>query len=112
VGHSAHHDLTALRWIHYNVSDTFLLESSFADTAEHKKEVPLHSKLGSLTLSDVITKIAVVGEQGRSKGNGRLSLKTLSRVKLGREIQTGKNGHDSVEDALAARDLVYAHLAF
>ncbi|TLD39668.1 RNA exonuclease [Venturia nashicola] len=44
----------------------------------------------------------------KSRGSGDLSLKTLTLVKLGREIQTAeKKGHDSLEDAIAARDLVY-----
>ena len=43
------------------------------------------------------------------KGSGALLLKTLAMVRLGREIQaSGKKGHDSLEDVLAARDL--AHL--
>jgi RNA exonuclease 1 len=42
------------------------------------------------------------------KGSGPRALKTLARVKLGREIQNaGRLGHDSFEDALAARDLVH-----
>jgi hypothetical protein len=47
----------------------------------------------------------------KSKGSGNLSLKTLALTKLGREIQNaGKAGHDSFEDALAARDLVHWHI--
>jgi hypothetical protein len=43
------------------------------------------------------------------KGSGALSLKTLAMVRLGREIQAGgKKGHDSLEDALAARDLAHS----
>lgn len=43
----------------------------------------------------------------RVKGTGPCSLKTLTRTRLGREIQTGSKGHDSLEDALAARDLAH-----
>lgn len=44
----------------------------------------------------------------KPKGFGPKTLKTLAMAKLGREIQgSGKKGHDSVEDALAARDLAH-----
>ncbi|PGH01444.1 hypothetical protein GX51_05251 [Blastomyces parvus] len=47
----------------------------------------------------------------RIKGSGTLSLKTLARERLGRDIQNaGNKGHDSLEDALAARDLVHWHI--
>ncbi|KAL4810366.1 hypothetical protein BDV18DRAFT_166698 [Aspergillus unguis] len=36
----------------------------------------------------------------------RMSLRTLARKHLDREIQTGKQGHDSLEDAIATGDLV------
>jgi RNA exonuclease 1 len=110
VGHSAQHDLTALRWIHPNVIDTYILESALNAAAEKETSAHLESTLELLTLSDVKIKDNTEGGQKRPKGSGRLSLKTLSKVKLGREIQTGRNGHDSIEDALAARDLVHAYL--
>lgn len=46
----------------------------------------------------------------KPKGSGPLSLKTLAKTQLGRDIQTGRKGHDSVEDALAARDLLHAYI--
>lgn len=47
----------------------------------------------------------------KNKGSGKLSLKTLTRERLGRDIQNaGGKGHDSLEDALAARDLVHWHI--
>ena len=108
VGHSTQHDLTALRWIHPKVIDTYILESALNETAENG--APIESTLESLALSDVKIKNNANDSQQRSKGNGRLSLKMMSKVKLGRDIQTGQNGHDSFEDALAARDLVHAYL--
>jgi DNA polymerase III epsilon subunit-like protein len=39
------------------------------------------------------------------KAPGTRSLKALAKTKLHRDIQTSKDGHDSLEDALAARDL-------
>ncbi|EEH41042.2 hypothetical protein PAAG_03328 [Paracoccidioides lutzii Pb01] len=50
-------------------------------------------------------------QRKKPKGMGKLSLKSLAREKLGREIQSrGNRGHDSLEDALAARDLVHWHV--
>ncbi|EDU45886.1 RNA exonuclease 3 [Pyrenophora tritici-repentis Pt-1C-BFP] len=44
----------------------------------------------------------------KPKGSGELSLKMLLKRYLGREIQMqGNLGHDSMEDAIAARDLVH-----
>lgn len=49
--------------------------------------------------------------KARSKGTGDLALKTLTLAKLGRNIQNaGKAGHDSLEDAIAARDLVHWYM--
>lgn len=49
-----------------------------------------------------------VPKKTRNRGPGLLSLKTLVEKHLHREIQTGgKSGHDSLEDAIAARDLVH-----
>jgi RNA exonuclease len=112
VGHSAQHDLTALRWIHPNVIDTYLLESDLNDAVEKESSAAISSTSESLTPLDVKIQDNAGSRRKRPKGSGRLSLKTLSKVKLGREIQTGRNGHDSVEDALAARDLVHAYLNF
>jgi len=111
VGHSAHNDLTALRWIHPVVVDTFLIESTKAKdtkakTAQEKKEAD----------SPTVVSIDVAGKPNkdqqprhrRVKGSGPLSLKSLAKVRLGREIQIGgKKGHDSLEDAIAARDLAH-----
>ncbi|KAH7122350.1 hypothetical protein B0J11DRAFT_607592 [Dendryphion nanum] len=44
----------------------------------------------------------------RQNGAGQFSLKTLTKKRFGRDIQiSGKLGHDSLEDATAARDLVH-----
>lgn len=44
-------------------------------------------------------------EGSRKEAQEKRSLKHLSEVILGRRIQTGRGGHDSVEDALASREL-------
>ena len=46
----------------------------------------------------------------KNKGSGKLSLKTLAKEKLGWDIQVGKGGHDSLEDALATRGLADWHV--
>ncbi|KAL4986440.1 ribonuclease H-like domain-containing protein [Aspergillus falconensis] len=54
--------------------------------------------------SAILTRDAVAG--GREDCARFWALKTLARTLLGLEIQTGKNGHDCLEDTLAARELV------
>ncbi|KAH6623424.1 hypothetical protein F5144DRAFT_615214 [Chaetomium tenue] len=50
-------------------------------------------------------------KQPRRKNNpDGMSLKALTMKHLGRAIQVGTKGHDSLEDALAARDLVHAYI--
>lgn len=44
------------------------------------------------------------------KGSGPLSLKTQTMAKYGRAIQVGNVGHDSLEDAIASRDLAHWHV--
>lgn len=43
----------------------------------------------------------------KAKGSGRFSLKSLTKERAGREIQMGKDGHDSVMDAIATRDIAH-----
>ena len=52
----------------------------------------------------------VIGHGAQNHPDG-MSLKALAMKQLGRVIQVGKKGHDSLEDALAARDLIHAHIA-
>ncbi|KAL5119958.1 hypothetical protein ACEQ8H_002056 [Pleosporales sp. CAS-2024a] len=50
-------------------------------------------------------------ESGPGRERSALSLKALTKSKLGRDIQNkGKAGHDSLEDAIAARDLVHCNV--
>jgi DNA polymerase III epsilon subunit-like protein len=49
-----------------------------------------------------------VPKKKKAKGTGDLALKTLLKKYLATDIQTkGNKGHDSLEDATAARDLVH-----
>jgi RNA exonuclease 1 len=107
VGHSAHNDLTTMRWIHSIVVDTWLIESTKAKAAQQAKEAQPPIVESTDTGA---TPIGKTSRKGR-KGSGALSLKTLAMVRLGRKIQASeKKGHDSLEDALAARDLVHYEL--
>lgn len=68
--HSAHHDLTAMRWIHPVIVDTWQLESARADIYRGEMEdIPPITPLGD----------------GRERPLS-LSLKSLSLFRLGREI--------------------------
>lgn len=115
VGHSANSDLTALRWIHPVVVDTYLIELSKKKAqqveADAKAKAEEDSKEPSQTQSqDVVdakdTKQDVVKAK-KKRGPGTLSLKALTLEKLGRHIQlvNQQQGHDSLEDAIATRDL-------
>ncbi|KAH6666393.1 hypothetical protein B0J14DRAFT_660016 [Halenospora varia] len=156
VGHSAHNDLSALRWIHKSVIDTWLLEDLLrrAELGKERKEkeaaekkerggmFPWVKKVDPAALKETPGKdfpeinenISTENEAAepmeettsrklepknkdqeekkkrprKPKGSGPLCLKTLAKERLGREIQTGgKHGHDSLEDALASRDLAH-----
>jgi RNA exonuclease 1 len=106
IGHSANNDLSALRWIHPVVVDTFSILSAHRNAtrekaADDKKDnnQPAVPKPGGT---------ANGAKPKRRKGCGELSLKALAKERLGREIQmAGNRGHDSLEDAIAARDLVH-----
>lgn len=107
VGHSAHNDLTAMRWIHSTVVDTWQIESAKAKAAQELKEaespIVVSTDTGATPTEQTPRK--------RRKGSGALSLKTLAMERLGREIQaSGRKGHDSLEDALAARDLAHSSI--
>lgn len=86
VMHGGQSDMMALRWIHDRVIDTFVVEGwrrAAAAAAEAKKsEAELEKKEGT---------------------PGGRSLKHLTETILGAQIQQGRGGHDSVEDAMACR---------
>ncbi|KIW91547.1 uncharacterized protein Z519_07513 [Cladophialophora bantiana CBS 173.52] len=80
VVHGGASDFTALRWIHPLIVDTCILER--------------------YTYSGVSS----------TKTPGGRSLQNLCKLKLGIPVQVGKRGHDSFEDAMAAREL-FVHWA-
>ncbi|KAH6630953.1 hypothetical protein B0J18DRAFT_116805 [Chaetomium sp. MPI-SDFR-AT-0129] len=106
VGHGAQNDLSSLRWIHHRVVDSYMVESASRKEAELKAELENAAKEG-----DGPRERGLDSNQKDGKRNpDGMSLKALAMKRLGRAIQVGKKGHDSLEDALAARDLIHAHV--
>jgi len=106
VGHGMSHDLLSLRWRHNRIIDSFLMESNIRKAAQrevggggsNKRETEGSAppqKTGQANDRKIVRKRHPDGK----------SLKALALKNLGRSIQVGK-GHDSLEDAVAARDLV------
>ncbi|KLJ07546.1 hypothetical protein EMPG_16960 [Blastomyces silverae] len=84
-------------------------EEPNADTGSKEAKKPSNS--GAKSDGNPAGKAKQEPRKKRNKGSGKLSLKTLARERLGRDIQNaGNKGHDSLEDALAARDLVHWHI--
>jgi RNA exonuclease 1 len=112
VGHGVQNDLRSLRLIHKRVVDSFVTEHARVKAKEAEEEVlrldmiaqgltkPEDEELGEKS------KEAAEEKQKKKKG-GAMSLKTLAKKYLDRDIQKGNKGHDSLEDAIAARDIVH-----
>lgn len=138
VGHSVANDLSALRWIHERCVDSFVVEEGVrkkikAKEEEEEKEkekvrekqkeerlleISLHCGPGMAEETrrmmeeqeEIKGKVKVKKMRGK-RGEDGMSLKALTKKKLGRVIQDGgKKGHDSVEDAVATRDLIHFHI--
>jgi RNA exonuclease 1 len=121
VGHGASSDLRALRWIHNAVVDSQVVESARMKKKQEEKEAATKLAMmergenvdnlfedGNVDAKPVIPGASAIPKQKKPKGTGDLALKTLSKKYLGRDIQMkGKVGHDSLEDAVAARDVVH-----
>ncbi|KAF2664935.1 hypothetical protein BT63DRAFT_80190 [Microthyrium microscopicum] len=130
IGHSVHNDLLSLRWIHDCIVDSFVLEDlmvkaeaqRIAEIEEERLKVSISPDyVPKMDISEAAAPLRVEEEPTaqakngdtkkprKPKGSGRLSLKTLAMIRLGRPIQNSF-GHDSKEDALAARDIVEWHI--
>lgn len=120
IGHGASSDLRALRWIHEAVVDSASVEASRMkkkeeeETAAKKKQQEDGLAEDSEHLPILISGMTLVTgapaepKKKKPKGTGDLALKTLAKKYLNRDIQTsGQLGHDSLEDAVAARDVVH-----
>ncbi|KAI1000033.1 hypothetical protein K3495_g8165 [Podosphaera aphanis] len=119
IGHSANNDLTALRWIHERVIDTIIVEEIHrkekAEAEAKKAEVEqIQKPLSNVHISSStpenhnLTELVTPQENPKSTPQSEsLSLKHLIKTRLGRDIQVGRKGHDSLEDAIATRDLTH-----
>jgi RNA exonuclease 1 len=120
VGHALSNDLRALRWIHGLVVDSFLMEFNHAkmhkDDEERKSEGhdkdidELTTRMKKSIVSGVEVAVEnpkITGQKKKRRGPGQYSLKTLAKKYLHADIQCDNKGHDSFEDAVAARNLVH-----
>ncbi|KAG8164723.1 hypothetical protein KVR01_004998 [Diaporthe batatas] len=137
VAHSGQNDLTCLRWIHAKIVDTFLVEASpvMKLEKEAREEAARQKELAEKLLQEAAAKeqsvpaetnsgqtVRTQKQPGHQKpaekpaekpkrkgrgGSGRFSLKTLTKERIGKDIQTGREGHDSVKDAVATRDVAH-----
>ncbi|KAK7954770.1 RNA exonuclease 3 [Apiospora saccharicola] len=99
IGHGANNDLNILRWIHPNVVDTLLVEQRLRE----KENAAMAREAEELGLEYEETK--------PSGGGGGMSLKNLTKDRLGRAIQAKGRGHDSIEDSIATRDILHWHVS-
>lgn len=98
-----------------------LVAAAAAEEAELRlQELTQNPELAASVTSTDVLELEKEAEEGagdktnvepkkkRAKGTGELALKTMLKKYLDRDIQMkGNKGHDSFEDALAARDLVH-----
>ncbi|RCI11604.1 hypothetical protein L249_7514 [Ophiocordyceps polyrhachis-furcata BCC 54312] len=107
VGHAGNQDLTSLRWIHPLVIDTLCIEKKRRKfdqgTNNDTSAAPRRKNSGPQQPKE---EDKDDGDEAPAKREAGMSLKALASEKLNRQIQTKGKGHDSVEDALATRDLL------
>ncbi|OAQ93089.1 RNA exonuclease [Purpureocillium lilacinum] len=112
VGHGAQSDLTSLRWIHTLVIDTLMVEMNRrrAEREMAEAEKAMQAEDNGEPDSDDGGAALEAGDDNEpkpaSQAEGGLSLKALALDRLNRVIQVRGQGHDSVEDAIATRDLL------
>ncbi|KAL6877280.1 ribonuclease H-like domain-containing protein [Trichoderma longibrachiatum] len=111
IGHGANSDLTCLRWIPPVIIDTHLVEKANRPPEETKQTTQEDkAQVGDLQLrSDGANAQQAPSENAPAapKQKGGLSLKALAKERLGREIQIKGQGHDSVQDSIATRDVLH-----
>lgn len=104
IGHALNSDLTSLRWIHHRVVDTLMVEDPFA-RADRARVETAHAE----ALQTAMENEQPAPPPPKPQHPG-CSLKALTKAYLNRNIQVGKKGHDSLEDAMATRDLLHWHI--
>ncbi|WQF90083.1 Putative ribonuclease H-like superfamily, exonuclease, RNase T/DNA polymerase III [Colletotrichum destructivum] len=136
VGHAVHNDLASLRWIHPLVVDSLLLATAARAEREKREQEEEEARNEAAAAAaaaaaceggvdeDLIAfgGLDIASREDREKASaqdvaaekikgkrkpGGLSLKALTAEMFDRQIQKGRTGHDSMEDALAARDIVH-----
>jgi RNA exonuclease 1 len=115
VGHGVQNDLRSLRLIHMPIVDSYVTEHKRFKAKEAEEEARKAEMIAQgLIKSEDLEEAKKSKEDGgnaeekvKKKKGGTMSLKTLAKKYLGRDIQVGKKGHDSLEDAVAARDIVH-----
>jgi RNA exonuclease 1 len=94
-------------------------EEEEEDPEDAEEEEPLQELQQQMAAAQLATSAnagsaKAEGDKGLKKPRkkkGVLSLQNLVQARLGRVIQNhGNRGHDSLEDAIAARDLVHLHV--
>lgn len=114
IGHAGHQDLTSLRWTHHRIVDTLIIETrkrhlETGMALRKEWEESENTEIGesanpSSTVEDKDNTAATNSQEGG------LSLKALTLKRLNRIIQIKGRGHNSLEDALATRDLLHWHI--
>ncbi|OAA73652.1 RNA exonuclease [Cordyceps fumosorosea ARSEF 2679] len=122
VGHSANSDLNSLRWIHAIVIDTLLLEMRIQPQLRGDQQRPQSKGSGDeggradgdqqqpAEVAEVVVVQETASKENKQPKYPGLSLKALAAERLKRTIQVKGQGHDSLEDALATRDLLLWHM--
>ncbi|PNY24397.1 Dimethylaniline monooxygenase [N-oxide-forming] 2 [Tolypocladium capitatum] len=114
VAHAGQGDLTSLRWIHPVIVDTLVIETQMRryerEAAEAAKAETAARNAEEAEGAGSLEKDESDDDKSTPKQEGGLSLKALALQRLNRAIQIKGRGHDSVEDALATRDLLHWHV--
>ena len=108
VGHGSNNDFTSLRWIHPRIVDTYLIEESHArlDKAKYEAAYAEYEEERDALIDREEPWEHLERPHAPVQGS---SLRALADTRLQRPIQRGR-GHDSLEDALACRDILHWHV--
>lgn len=109
IGHGVRSDLESLRWIHPIIIDSYIIEKALKEEEELRNHIPID--ISMRFTEEELQEMKKQKEAEKRESGGPLSLKKLAKTRLGRDIQDkSRLGHDSLEDAIATRDLVHWHV--